>query len=1049
MTACKKPLCAILAFVLVFVFIAAVPISVFAEDEVPTFSASEIENNKKLDEDSGLYYLQTADDPSSLQIVGYDAKLTDKEIKVPATIDSLTVVAIGDYAFEGNTVVEEITLANDVVKLGEGAFKGCTALKEIKKDKSLSSIGVSVFEGCTSLESYKIADAVTDIPARCFADCTSLTEIDVHKNIKNVANDAFVNSAWENAKEDGVLSFGRVLYSYKGNLKNIEIPKGVSIIEDYAFLGNTDLETITFGPDVEEIGLYAFQNCVNLKKVEINDAMGIVNAGAFKGCKSLKEIDFSNATLATIGYESFADCTSLVKVETSETLSEIGDYAFENTKLKTIKLYKNVNSITADAFAGVKTLESIEVVDNNKEFSAADGVLYNKKGSSIIVFPSAKKGTFELPQGVSSISDRAFMNSAVTNIKVSEDASLDWIGVSAFENSAITSIEIPANVSKINNGTFKNATKLSKIVFKETVNDDGVKTGLTYICAGAFEGCTALASVELPATLQTIAAGAFKNAGLKSVKTGDGVAQIASEAFSGNKNLVEVTLGNNVAKIGKDAFKDCVALKTIAIPASVVDFGGASFSGCTSLAKIAVDAQNKAYKSVGTAVYSADGSVLVIAGTVKDTSIAVAEGTKVIAANAFDLASKAAAITFPATLVNVEANALDVTAWYEASLGVVYAGSVLYKVKGEIADVVVAEGVKTVADGAVKNPAVKKATLPSTLVEIGKNAFEGTGLTSVVIPDSVTAIASGAFKNNAALKSVKLSASLETMGAGAFAGCTALASIEIPAKLKVLSSDAFAGCTALTKVDLGAVEEIEQYAFEGCTALKAITLPATVTVCEVLAFENCTALEKINVAKGNKVYSSTEDGVVLIANDEGKFDAIAIYPAGKKGAYEVPAEIKNIADKAFYNCDALTAITFAEGFDSIGNEAFFDCDGIESIEMPESAGRIGDYAFASCDNLRYFRVNSNLTDYADNAFDGCYYFNYDAVDIDVEDNYGVIIGVIVAVFAVIGVVWYLVYNKKQKKLQKEILEKNAIAEELAAMKLKEAEEAEKTEEETV
>lgn len=1041
MTACKKPLCAILAFVLVFVFIAAAPISVFAEEgEELTFSQSEIDTNKKFDEDSGLYYLQTADDPSSLQIVGYDEKNPAKEIKVPATIDSLTVVAIGANAFKDNKVVEKITLANDIVELGEGAFMGCTSLKEIKKDKSLSSIGASAFEGCTSLESYKIADAVTDIPARCFAGCTSLAEIDVHKNIKNVAKDAFVDTAWENAKEDGVLSFGRVLYSYKGNLKNIEIPKGVSIIEDYAFLGNTDLETITFGPDVEEIGLYAFQNCVNLKKVEIDDAMGIVNAGAFKGCKSLKSIDFSEATLATIGYESFADCTSLEEVGTSETLSEIGDYAFANTKIKTIKLYKNVNSITADAFSGVKTLESIEVVDNNKEFSAADGVLYNKKGTSIIVYPAAKKGNFEIPQGVSSIADRAFMNSAVSKVTLSKDASLDWIGVSAFENSAITSFEVPANVTKINSGTFKNATKLSKIVFNE---------GLTYICASAFEGCSALTSVQLPATLQTIATGAFKNAGLKSVKTGDGVAQIASEAFAGNKNLADVTLGNNVAKIGKDAFKDCVALKKIAVPASVVDFSAASFSGCTSLATITVDAENKAYKTVGSAVYSADGTVLVVAGTAKNTTIAVADGTKVIAANAFDLAPEAIAIAFPATLVNVEANALDVTAWYEASLGVVYAGSVLYKVKGEIADVVVAEGVKTVADGAVKNPAVKNVTLPSTLVEIGKNAFEGTGITSVVIPDSVVSIASGAFKNNAALKSVKLSSNLEKMGAGAFSGCTALAAIEIPAKLKVLSSDTFAGCTALAKVSLGAVEEIEQYAFEGCTALKTITLPASVAVCEVLAFEGCTALEKILVDKANKVYSSTKDGVVRCANEEGKFDTIAIYPAGKKGAYAVPAEITKIADKAFYNCDALTAITFAEGFDSIGNEAFFDCDSIKKIEMPDSARHIGDYAFASCDNLRYFKVINNLTDYADNAFDGCYYFNYDAVDIKVEDNYGVIIGVIVGVFAIIGIVWYFVYNKKQKKIQQEIIEKNAIAEELAAMKLKEQEEAKKAEEETV
>ena len=47
MTAFKKPLCSILAIVLVFVFVAAAPISVFAEDEEVTLSAQEIELNKK------------------------------------------------------------------------------------------------------------------------------------------------------------------------------------------------------------------------------------------------------------------------------------------------------------------------------------------------------------------------------------------------------------------------------------------------------------------------------------------------------------------------------------------------------------------------------------------------------------------------------------------------------------------------------------------------------------------------------------------------------------------------------------------------------------------------------------------------------------------------------------------------------------------------------------------------------------------------------------------------------------------------------------------
>ena len=161
-----------------------------------------------------------------------------------------------------------------------------------------------MFEGCTSLEKYQIPDAVTDIPEKCFAGCTALVEIKEHKNLKNVAADAFSGSAWEDAKEEGPLNFGRVLYSYKGEVKDMVVPEGVSIIEDYAFLGCDFIETVTLGEDVEEIGLFAFQNCVNLKSVAVDGAMGILAAGAFKGCSSLTSIDFSESTLATIGYES-------------------------------------------------------------------------------------------------------------------------------------------------------------------------------------------------------------------------------------------------------------------------------------------------------------------------------------------------------------------------------------------------------------------------------------------------------------------------------------------------------------------------------------------------------------------------------------------------------------------------------------------------------------------------------------------------------------------------------------------------------------------------
>ncbi len=990
MTALKKPLCGILAFVLVFALIAATPISVYAEEEETTFSASEIERNKKADED-GFEYIKV-EEGSAIQIVGYVGNET--EVKVPTKINSLSVVSIGDNAFEGNSTMQVIDLHSDITVIGEGAFKNCTALTEIKDSEAVSQIGASAFEGCTALKEFTIPDTVTDIPERCFFGCSALEVIKEHKNLKNVAKDSFTGTAWENAKEDGALSFGRVLYSYKGQLKEVVIPEGVSLIETGAFIGYENLETITLGYDVEEIGEYAFQNCVNLKTINVNDALGVVDAGAFKNCVSLTSVDFSNATVATIGYEAFMGCTALTEIKLCETLSDIGDYAFADTKIKSLDLMKNVSAFGTNALLNVETFESFNVDEKNKNYNSVDGILFNEKNDTIVNFPAAKTGDYEIPAEVKTISDKAFCGSNLSNVTVAADSALENIGISAFENAKIESVTIPEKVSKLNTAAFKNASNLSKITFAE---------GITYIGAEAFLGCASLKEVALPDSLYEIATSAFKNTGLVSVKTGDGLAKISSEAFADNKALATVELGANVEKLGENAFANCVALKAINLGASVSNFTANAFNGCSALTKLTVSKDNKALKANGSYVYTNDGTLLAVAKT--NGNLTLGKEIKAIANGAFALCDGVSDITFPATLTKVSKGALDNTAWFKNADGVVVAGSVLYKVKG-----------------------VSSVTIPANIKTIADNAFEGAKITSIVIPATVKEIGVAAFKDCVALKSAVINAPIEEIPASMFKGASVLRSVAIPETVKVIAADAFAN-TALATIDLKNVEEIEQYAFSGCAALTEITLPATLTEFDAKAFMNCTALTTVNVAEGNAKYKSL-DNYVLVANDEPAedgtviFETIALCAPGTQGAVKIPADVKNIADRAFYNCDGITEVAFHESFVNIGKEAFFDCDNIKSITLPESARDVDDHSFASCDSLVEFIVYSNLTDYADNAFEGCNYFNYDAVTIKVEDSSYSILIIIVAIFVVVGVIWYLVYQKKQKKLQAEIIQKN-------------------------
>ena len=632
-----------------------------------------------------------------------------------------------------------------------------------------------------------------------------------------------------------------------------------------------------------------------------------------------------------------------------------------------------------------------------------------------------------IPNTVTTIETAAFMycgNYETLTIP----SSVTTIGNNAFEASKITSISLPEAVTAINAETFKNAENLKSVELGSNVSKIG---------KSAFEGAKALTEINLPDTLRDVSAYAFKNTGLVSVNIGNGVVRIGTEAFADNKALKEVVLGENLEKLGAGSFMNCVVLAKINLPLNVNDFDMTAFKGCKALKKIAVSNDNQNFKVAAGAIYSADGKTLVAVANNTLTELKIADGTEVIAANAFDLATGINKITFPTSLVNVKNGALDVTSWFKAQNGAVYAGPVLYKVTGNVAELKIADKTTSIADNAVNNKTVKAVTIPATVKFIGAYAFADSAIAEIVVPNSVTVIGNNAFQNAASLKKVTLSNALETMGKAIFKDCVSLTSIKIPATIKNIPVDSFLNCKSLVKVDLGSVETIGKYAFANCEKLMAIELSQTLTELDPMSFFGCKALTAVNVKEGNAKFKSV-DGVVIAADEDNVFNTIAMYPAGKQGGYTIANDIKFVADRSFYDCDNLAEVTFPNGIERIGNEAFFDCDALLTITLPEGARNVGDYAFASCNELREFIVNSNLTEYSDNVFDGCYYFNKDLVTINVTESSAVFIIGVALIFVVIGVIWYFKYQKKQVKQEQEIKEKIAERELLEkAKKIKE------------
>ncbi len=214
-------------------------------------------------------------------------------------------------------------------------------------------------------------------------------------------------------------------------------------------------------------------------------------------------------------------------------VTRIGKEAFYNCKpLTSVTIPESVTSIGGDAFSGCSSLMNIEVDADNAFYSSLDGVLFNKKQTTLILYPGGKEGDYTIPNSVTTIGGDAFSGC-----------------------SSLTSVTIPDSVTSIGEWVFS--------------------------------GCDSLTSVTIPESVASIGEWAFAHcASLTSVTIGDSVTSIGRYAFYYCTSLQSVIIGDSVTSIGEDAFSNCDSLTSVTIPDSVTSIGEDAFSWCTSLTDV-------------------------------------------------------------------------------------------------------------------------------------------------------------------------------------------------------------------------------------------------------------------------------------------------------------------------------------------------------------------------------------------------------------------------------------------------------------------------------
>lgn len=342
----------------------------------------------------------------------------------------------------------------------------------------------------------------------------------------------------------------------------------------------------------------------------------------------------------------------------------------------------------------------------------------------------------------------------------------------------------------------------------------------------------------------------------------EGITEIGKQAFAEFYNLSEIEFPSTLTKIDEAAFFGCKELISVTLPTSLKILDTGAFANCTSLVNATIP------------------SKLTIIGDYAFQRCAIKE------------------VTIPATVKSFSELAFfQCTALqkiqvasghpsYSASNGVLFDKNktklILYPVAKQTASY----------------------QIPSTVKEIGQNAFNHAKVDKIVIPKSVTKINEGAFAG-AAITSLSIPDSVKSAGLYICEECTKLKTVTFGKGLTAIPYRMFYNCTSLTTVSMGNnIKQLEGLVFGYCTSLKQIKIPDSVTSMGSGCFGECAALTTINF----------------------------------------PKNLKEIGYQAFFNCKILTSVTFPNSLQTIGKVAFYGTK-IKKVKIPSSVTYVGAQAF--------------------------------------------------------------------------------------------------------
>lgn len=294
-----------------------------------------------------------------------------------------------------------------------------------------------------------------------------------------------------------------------------------------------------------------------------------IDANAFVNCRDIKEIHLP-ATCVSYGNNCFRGCTSLTNYPVTETATKLGSGTiwecpniteafipsgvtstlisnqFANTGVRKLTIMASETPLKFNRNAFGATAADLPPLDTLIILRPMNTGDYVSNLQPFHNYPTIKQ--LVLGGELLDIPQSCFMGcSGIEEIIFEDGNKIATIGTDAFQGcSSLKSIELPATITSVPMNLLLGCSKLESVSFLGEI---------TSIQQSAFNGCAALHNFTFPATLKTIAASAFYNSGLTGViELPEGVTSVGTNAFAGANAITGIKLPSTLATIGNAAF---------------------------------------------------------------------------------------------------------------------------------------------------------------------------------------------------------------------------------------------------------------------------------------------------------------------------------------------------------------------------------------------------------------------------------------------------------------------------------------------------------------